>query len=306
MKFSICHSIPGRIRLRIAALRAPSGLAETMLSWLRGQDWVKTARVNHECASLVVEYDLDQKGTLDELLAVLAELSLEDLTELICALPAATEVSEGSRIAYTPPRQEWPLALPSVSLLLAFSSNPTALAINVPLMLYCGLPIFRRAWRVWRQERRLNVDFLDTLAIGASLLQGNTIAGATITWLIRLGDWVRDLTAAGTKRAASELLEFQGKSAWVLRNGTVTSIPATELAIDDAVVVYPGEMVPVDGEIIDGQALLDQRTITGESLPVPRGVGEGVFAATIVSQGQLTTSARSASAPRRRRGRSRG
>lgn len=264
-----------------------------MLSWLRGQDWVKTARINHECASLVVEYDPEQRGTLDDMLALLSALSIEDLSALIRSLPVAPtpEISEGSRSAYTPPRQDWPLALPSLSIALAFSTNPTAVAFNVPLMLYCGLPIFRRAWRVWRQERRLNVDFLDTLAIGASLLQGNAIAGATITWLIRFGDWIRDLTAAGTKRAASELLEFQGKSAWVLRDGAVTSIPATELAVDDAVVVYPGEMVPVDGEIIEGQALLDQRTITGEGLPVPRGVGEDVFAATIVSQGQLTVRA---------------
>src|SRR5262249_11300679 len=71
----------------------------------------------------------------------------------------------------------------------------------------------------------------------------------------------------------------------------VTSIAATALRVDDAVVVYPGEMVPVDGEIIDGKALLDQKTITGESLPVARDVGESVFAASIVNQGQVTVRA---------------
>jgi heavy metal translocating P-type ATPase len=293
VKFTICHAIPGRIRLRIGALRAPSASATSLLTWLRSQDWVKSARINHDCASLVVAYDAEQQETLDSILGLLAGLSLDDIEAFLGSLATepAPETAEGSRGAYKPPRQNWPLALPTLSLALAFSTNPVLVAANVPLMLYCGLPIFRRAWHIWSTERRFNVDFLDTLAIGASLLQGNMIAGGAITWLIRLGDWIRDLTAAGSKRAASELLEFQSKTAWVLRDGGVISIPATKLAIDDAVVIYPGEMVPVDGEVIDGQALLDQKTITGEGLPVARGIGENVFAASIVSQGQLTVRA---------------
>ena len=290
MQFTICHAIPGRIRLRIGLLRTPSPLADAVLGWLRAQTWVKSARINHDCASLVVEYDAAFSPALEAMLDRLARLSAAELQSLLAAAPP--ETIENSRGAYKPPAQDWPLALPSLSLLLAFSSNPAAIAVNVPLMLYCGLPIFRRAWHVLRRERRLNVDFLDTLAIGASLLQGNMVAGGAITWLIRLGDWIRDLTAAGSKRAASELLEFQSRTAWVLRDGTVMSVPATELAVEDAVRVYPGEMVPVDGDIIEGKALLDQKTITGESLPVARGVGDSVFAASLVNHGQVTVRAR--------------
>jgi heavy metal translocating P-type ATPase len=161
-------------------------------------------------------------------------------------------------------------------------------AANLPLMLYCGLPIFRRTFHVLRHEHRLNVDFLDTLAIGASLLMGNPVAAGVITWLIRFGDWIRDLTAAGAKRAASELLEFQNRTAWLLRDGDISAVPVGALVAGDLVVVYPGEMIPADGEIIDGHAMVDQKTITGEGLPVSRAVGDAVFAATIVSEGQLT------------------
>ena len=66
------------------------------------------------------------------------------------------------------------------------------------------------------------------------------------------------------------------------------SIPARDVMVGDEVVVYPGEMIPVDGEIIDGSALIDQKTITGEGLPVMRGVGEAAFAATVTREGQLT------------------
>src|SRR6202000_3231484 len=135
------------------------------------------------------------------------------------------------------------------------------------------------------------IDVLDTLAITASMLQGNPMAGCIVTWLIKLGDWIRDLTAAGQKRAISELLEFQTKTAWLLRDGEVVEIPATELKGDDLVVVYPGEMIPVDGEIVDGHATIDQKTITGEGLPVSRGKGEAAFAATVIREGQITVRA---------------
>ena len=155
----------------------------------------------------------------------------------------------------------------------------------------CALPISKRAWKVWSNESRLNIDVLDTLAISASMLQGNPMAGCIVTWLIKLGDWIRDLTAAGQKRAISELLEFQSKTAWILLDGQVISIPAAELKAGDLVVVYPGEMIPVDGEIIDGHATIDQKTITGEGLPVNRTVGETAFAATVIREGQITVRA---------------
>ena len=184
-----------------------------------------------------------------------------------------------------------PLGLPTVSLLMAFSANPVVAAINMPLMLWNAYPIALRAWRVWRREGRLNVDVLDTLAIAASLMQGNPMAGAIVTWLIKLGDWIRDLTAAGSRRAISELLEFQTKSAWVIRDNVITAIPAAQLVAGDEVVVYPGEIIPVDGEIIDGHAMIDQKTITGEGLPIMRAKGEAVFAATVIRDGQLTVRA---------------
>jgi heavy metal translocating P-type ATPase len=180
------------------------------------------------------------------------------------------------------------LALPTVSLALAFSASPAAIAANVPLMLWNGWPIAKRAWGVWSREKRLNVDFLDTLAIIASIGQGLYVTGGIITWLIRLGDWIRDLTARGSKRAIADLMEFQSRSAWLLIDGAVVAVPAIQLVAGDLVVVYPGEMIPVDGEVVDGDAMVDQKTITGEGLPVARGKGEMVFAATALREGQIT------------------
>jgi Cu2+-exporting ATPase len=221
--------------------------------------------------------DRVKTASFADLKALCADVTVE------AAEPATQEISVLSTRS--------PLALPTLSLLMAFSANPGVMACNVPLMLWNAIPIAKRAWKVWSNESRLNIDLLDTLAISASVLQGNPMAGCIVTWLIKLGDWIRDLTAAGQKRAISELLEFQTKTAWVLRDGNVVQAPASELAEGDLVVVYPGEMIPVDGEIIDGQATIDQKTITGEGLPVNRDVGETAFAATVIREGQITVRA---------------
>ncbi len=292
MDFQVRHFMPGRLRLHIPALCRKASLADAFVSWLRAQAGIKRARINYECSSLVVEYDVANHKFFEGMLRELRHTPLSELRVILSLAKPATGATPKDDVAVAPNSSavvSWraPLALPTLSLLMAFSSNPVVIAINLPLMLWNGLPIAVRAWRVWRRESRLNIDFLDTLAITASVMQGNPLAGSIVTWLIKLGDWIRDLTAAGAKRAVTELLEFQSKTAWVVREGEIVSIPARELAVGDVVVVYPGEMIPVDGQIIEGRATIDQKTITGESLPVARGVGDTAFAATVLRDGQL-------------------
>jgi Cu2+-exporting ATPase len=252
---------------------------------LRGQAGVRSARINYDCASLVLEYDPDKETTLLQMLARFKGASLAQVKALCSSTAQDTPTADAAAPAAW---RQSPLALPTLSLVMAFSANPVVAAINMPLMLWNAVPIAKRAWKVWSNESRLNIDVLDTLAITSSMLQGAPLAGCIVTWLIKLGDWIRDLTAAGSRRAVSELLEFQSKNAWLLRDGDVVSVPASELKEGDLVVVYPGEMIPVDGEIIDGHATIDQKTITGEGLPVSRGKGEAAFAATVIREGQIT------------------
>jgi heavy metal translocating P-type ATPase len=295
MEFSVRHFISGRIRLHLPSLCRKQKLAEAAVAWLQPQQGIKSARLNFACGCLIIEYDPGFEGVLRATLGRLSLMSLEELALLVAPENGAPVAPRLAEVPSPAARQSvWrrnPLGLPTLSLLMAFSANPVVTAINMPLMLWNAYPIALRAWRVWRREGRLNIDFLDALAITASLLQGNPMAGAIVTWLIKLGDWIRDLTAAGTRRAISELLEFQTKTAWVVRDNVITPVPASELVAGDEVVVYPGEIIPVDGEILDGHAMIDQKTITGEGLPVMRAKGEAVFAATVIRDGQLTVRA---------------
>jgi heavy metal translocating P-type ATPase len=288
MEYSFRHSMRGRVRLHVPDLCRKSAFAETFLDWLRAQSGVRSVRINYDCASLVLEYDPVQEPLL---LALLERVKTASPAELKAFVSCATTSEPKPEPQAPSTSKRSPLALPTLSLMMAFSTNPVVVGLNMPLMLWNAIPIAKRAYKVWANESRLNIDVLDTLAISASVLQGNPLAGCIVTWLIKLGDWIRDLTAAGQRRAISELLEFQTKTAWVLVDGQVISIPAVELKVGDLVVVYPGEMIPVDGEIADGHATIDQKTITGEGLPVSRGKGEAAFAATVIREGQITVRA---------------
>jgi heavy metal translocating P-type ATPase len=300
MQLTIRHFLPGRVRLHIPLLYHESHLVDSAILWLQKQPGIANVRVNSACASLVVEYDRRrpeiwarmsfflQNATIDQLrqLATQEHRKIQQEPKHI-ELPKPREVAEKSGTALNATTRRWPLALPTVSLALCLSVHPAAVALNIPLLLWNTYPIAKRAFRVIRREKRLNVDFLDTLAIGASISQNNMAAGAIVAWLIHLGDWIRDLTAARSRRAVSELLEYQAKTAWVLRDGQVVGVPAAEVAMADLVVVHTGEMIPVDGEVVEGHATIDQKTITGEGLPVNRGAGEIVFAATVLREGQI-------------------
>jgi Cu2+-exporting ATPase len=290
MKFSVVHWLPGRLRLRVPDLCVRTSAAEKVVAWLGRQDGIKAVRPNYDCASLLVEYDEAHRGDIEGMMSTLGMVTLRDLKAFI-ALDNAPAPPATPKQPPKPPSPASVLALPSLSFLLAFSTNPLAIAVNVPLMLWNSVPIFKRAWSVLRGQRRLNVDFLDTVAIAASLWQSLFITGSIIVWLIRLGDSIRDLTAQGSKKAIAELLEFLSRSVWLFNDGAVVSVPAASLEAGDTIIVYPGEMIAVDGEVLEGTALIDQKTITGESLPVSRSVGEAVFAATVLRDGQITVRA---------------
>ena len=291
MEFSVRHYMKGRVRLYIPDLCRDRGLSENAIGWLKQQQAVRNVRINYDCSSLVIDFDSKYEELFRNLFGRLRLITKNDLAAIISMglseSPTRHEAREllnnnASRIP------NYPLTLPTLSLVMAFAANPWIRLINTPLILWNAYPIAVRAYDVWRKEKRLNVDFLDTLAISASLIQGNLVAGSLITWLIKLGDWIRDLTASGSKRAISDLLEYRNKTAWVLREGNIVSVESDHLRVGDHVVVFPGEMIPVDGEIIEGRALIDQKTITGEGLPVSRTIGEAAFAATVIREGQIT------------------
>jgi Cu2+-exporting ATPase len=294
VEYQVKHEMPGRIRVHVPALKMNEALARACGHFLAKQVGVPDVRVNPACASFVIHFDPHRNGIPAKLRDAMSIATPEMLLSL-----AGTEGND-RRVVHAEDAVETngqepapngkklnPLVLPTASLALSMLGGSFGAALALPLLGYNAYPILKRALNVVHAEHRLNVDFLDSLAITISTLQGNLFTSAFMTWLITLGDFIRDLTAAHSKRAIEDLLDYQAQLAWVVRGRRKLEIPVARIVVGDTVVVYTGEMIPVDGEVIKGRASVEQKTITGESLPVERLVGSKVYAATVVREGKL-------------------
>jgi Cu2+-exporting ATPase len=149
------------------------------------------------------------------------------------------------------------------------------------------MPIARRAIHSLRVQRRLNIDVLDMTAIALTTLRGSFFVPATMITLVEVGEAIRERTARASEREMVELLGSMAQSVWREQGGEREQVAIEEIARGDAVVVYPGDRVPVDGRILDGRGLIDEHQLTGESMPVVREEGQTVYASTLVREGHL-------------------
>ena len=155
------------------------------------------------------------------------------------------------------------------------------------LLAGAAVPIFSRAFEALTRGGKLNVDVLDATATTVLLLQGQVPTASVMVWLVTLGDFIRDITMQGSQRAIEELFDGKIQSAWVLREDRKIRLKVEDIQEGDQIVVYPGELIPVDGTVTVGKATVDQKVLTGESMPVEKGEGDQVYAATVVRDGKL-------------------
>lgn len=159
---------------------------------------------------------------------------------------------------------------------------PTGLA----LVVIGGWPIFRNVVRA-ALNRQVISHTLMSLGVLASLAVGQWATALVVVFFMRVGDYVENFTTEGARRAVKDLTALTPQSARLERDGEERDVPIAEVRAGDVVVVRPGEKIPVDGEVISGQATIDQSIITGESMPVEAAPGSQVFAASIAQLGGL-------------------
>jgi Cd2+/Zn2+-exporting ATPase/Cu+-exporting ATPase len=150
-----------------------------------------------------------------------------------------------------------------------------------------GWPIFRNVVRA-TLKRQVTSHTLMTLGALAALAVGQWATAAVVVFFMRVGDYAENFTTERARRAVKDLAAMAPQTARVERDGDEREVPIAMVRVGDTVIVRPGEMIPVDGEVIAGQATVDQAAITGESMPVEAGPGSKVFAATIARLGSLS------------------
>ena len=209
------------------------------------------------------------------------------------------EILDGALATAEYPEQldkpELELALCTASIPLAAVTQfamPALLPVSAALFAYTSFPSFRRAYDVLTKERRLGVDVLDSIVVLGCLASLQVFPGAILAWCLAFGRFLVRRTEDSSKKLLLGAFGKQPRYVWLVPNGKLEDdieirVPLDRLEKGDVVVVHTGEVVPVDGIIVDGLAMIDQHALTGESSPAEKGVGDRVFASTIMVAGKM-------------------
>ncbi len=158
--------------------------------------------------------------------------------------------------------------------------------LSLAVVLAGGYPVFRNVIRA-ALRRQVISHTLMTLGVVAAIAVGEWATAAVVVLFMRVGDFAERATAERARRAVRDLTAMAPQKARLERGGAEVELPVSQVQPGETVIVRPGEKIPVDGEVLAGQATVDQAAITGEAMPVEAGPGTRVFAATLVRLGSL-------------------
>lgn len=282
LSYSVIHVLPGRIRLRVPELASNQGLANQLTDLLTREKGVISVRINFWASSIVIQCDERKNKEITANFLVF----LEKANHLSLSIPQTQPELTKSEA------ENWSsLTLPALATLLSFGSKQLAFPwlrpIAIGTLILAAYPVAKRAIASILVDQKLNIDCLDLLALVLSGLQGKLVTPALVITLHELGDIIRERTARSTERQTSHLLDAIGHLSWVEREGTIIQVPSDSILEQEIVIVYPGERISVDGTVSQGEAIIDQQQLTGESMPVVAKVGTYVYASTLVRSGKI-------------------
>lgn len=295
----LVHASGSRLRLRIHAEPSSQRLLRQILEV---QPDVAQVRINALACSCVLQFKIGATApaTAHDVEAWLQQLPIDLESSGSLRLSVAQQAAAAAPIepsddaedeGFVPSR----VILPVSSLALALLAGPLALpplAVAGFILVSAHLS-FKRAWAGLKQERKINVDFLDALAVTLHSLEGFLVGPALMISMIEGGEAVRDATQRIAHSANTDLLaSLQADVRRLRSDGSEEVVPSTELVAGDRVLFFPGDSIPVDGVIESGEGSFDVVKLTGESVPRHAVAGDEVLAGFILLEGSLVVEIR--------------
>lgn len=268
MEYVIVHRIPGRIRFCLNVPRYPAVDAEQVENHFHDISGVAKVSFTPRTGSLLICHD----GLATTDAAILERLAAAPLPG--SKRPRSlTELEQKKRIV-----------LRSALLLAARPLIPPQ--IRPFLAVYGAWPIIKKGIAALR-ERTVNVELLDASAVGAALATRDFLTASMISFLLKLGEYLELWTRNYSRRLLSEMFHVADEWAWVSRDGMEQRVPLADVLPGELVIARTGSLIPVDGVVLEGEALVNQSSLTGEGLAVARRSGHSVYAGTAVEEGEL-------------------
>lgn len=277
MKFQITYDKPKRIRFKCGSFAFDKSLENSIYELFISKDFVTSVDVHHQNGGILVQY---KDGFRKDVINIVAKLNPKKLEIVQTTEYQIKEIDNNfkndlSKLAINRILLKALLPTPLVRIKTIFNSLE---------YISKGLKSLAKC--------KLNVDVLDGASISACLLQKNYKTAGTIMFLLSISGLLEDYTKARTRAVLTDSLAIKTEKVWLVTDQTDVLIPISELKVGDCIRVRTGSVIPVDGEIVNGEASIDEKSMTGEPLAVIKSTHATVFAGTVIEEGSIVIKVR--------------
>ncbi|MBX9967478.1 heavy metal translocating P-type ATPase [Priestia aryabhattai] len=253
--------------------------ANTIVNHLKTVPAVKDVRVNFSTGKAQIEHD----NEADDIIKEVSKAGYTATLVTSSRQPAESRHHKG---------KNGPIIFSGILIALGFIGSHTGIASYMTTVLYAIAMIvsgYKPAKSAYYgiKSRSLDMNVLMTVAALGAAVIGEWLEGATVVWLFALGVALQTRSIEQTRNSIRGLMDLAPSEAWVKENGQLIKKAAEDISIGSTIVVKPGDRIPLDGEIINGESSINQAPITGESIPVDKAIGDAVYAGTINESGSL-------------------
>ena len=271
MKWKILHESKGRMRLHLNKPRMSLAEADQLQDYLAALPGVRTAAVYERTCDVMVVYTENRASLVKSLAAF--RFDVEALAEVPANSPRAVN-------------REYQEKLVNMTIF------HFARKLFLPMPLCIAYTAVRSLPYLWRGltcllRRKLEVEVLDALSIGVSMLRGDFSTAGSVMFLLRLGELLEEWTRKKSLSDLARCMSLNVDRVWQQTAEGEVLVPISQVRPGDAVVVHTGSVIPLDGRVLEGEASVNQASLTGEAEPVRKSTGAVVYAGTVVEEGQL-------------------
>ena len=272
MKFIVKHEINGRLRIHVVQKRMTYTEADTLSWFLSNQKNVTDVKVYERTADAVICY----VGDKEEVLNLLKQFSYEN-----AILPE--DVAAGSGRELNAVYQE-KLVMKTV---LHYGSK-----LFLPMPIRAVITSVKSVKYIWHGIRclmhgKIEVPVLDATAISVSVFRRDYATAGSVMFLLGIGEIIEEWTHKKSVGDLARSMSLNVNKVWLKRNEQEILVKSSDIEPGDHVVIRMGNVIPFDGEVVTGEGMVNQASLTGESLPVRRSVGQSVFAGTVLEEGEI-------------------
>lgn len=272
MKFVIKHEIKGRLRIHAVQAGMTCAQADALCWFLEKQDFVTDAKVYERTADAVICYS----GSREEVISAVRGFSYEKhkAPENVLA-SSGRELNSSFREKLI------------TKVLLHYGSR---LVVPYPLRkVWLTIKALHYIWKGIRclAKRRIEVAVLDATAIGVSVVRGDFSTAGSVMFLLGVGELLEEWTHKKSVGDLARSMSLNVRKVWLKKDGQEVLVNTSMIRPGDTVVVHMGNVIPFDGEVSGGEGMVNQASLTGESLPVRRTKGKSVYAGTVLEEGEL-------------------